>query len=307
MLTPVAVAVVLGPFEDGVEFRDEAHEAGVFELAVKVRGQGVGCVQRGVEGGGEVGGGEGEEGGDRVGVAAGWGMVKEPGEGCVEGGRIGAAEEVEGFGLGGFEGGGGGVEGAKGEEEGAEEVEILGLVGGDGSAGGGLALHDVEDGAGGEADAVLGGEDCFGGVEDSGGEAGVVDGFEGVADLGDVVPERGFGDLGCVVAVRVAVLLGKVFLGEAFGERVIIGHEEKGGIAEAGVGECKMDGYYVGVADPFPILGNGLDVVVRLVCGDEAWRICGEPVSLPMVVDTASLPSSRLKQYTRPSWLETAL
>ncbi len=146
----------------------------------------------------------------------------------------------------------------------------MGLVGGDRGAGGGLALHDVEDGAGGEADAVLGGEDYFGRVEDPGGEAGVVDGFEGVADLGDVVPERDFGDLGCVVAVGVAVLLGKVFLGEAFGERVVIGHEEEGGIAEAGVGEGKMDGYYIGVADAFPVLGDGLDVVVGLVCGDEA-------------------------------------
>lgn len=79
-----------------------------------------------------------------------------------------------------------------------------------------MALHDVEDGAGGEADAVLGGEDYFGGVKDSGSEAGVMDGFEGIADLGDVVPERGFGDLGCVVAVGVAILLGKVFLGKTF-------------------------------------------------------------------------------------------
>lgn len=144
-------------------------------------------------------------------------MVEEPGEDCVEGGGVGAAEEVEGLGLGGFEGGGGGVEGAEREEEGSEEVEVVGLVGGDWRRGGGLALHDVEDGAGGEPDAVLGGEDDFGGVEHSGSKTGVVDGFEGVANLGYVVPKCGFRDLGCVVAVRVAVLLGKVFLGEAFG------------------------------------------------------------------------------------------
>lgn len=122
---------MLGAVEDGVDFRDEAHEAGVFELAVEVRGQGVGGVQGGVECGGEVGRGEGQEGGDRVGVVAGWGMVEEPSEGCVEGGGVGAAEKVEGLGLGGFEGGGGGVEGAEGEEEGSEEVEVVGLVGGD--------------------------------------------------------------------------------------------------------------------------------------------------------------------------------
>ncbi len=56
-------------------------------------------------------------------------------------------------------------------------------------------MHDIEDSAGGEADAILGGENYFGRVEDSGGETGVVDGFERVADLGDVIPERGFGDL----------------------------------------------------------------------------------------------------------------
>lgn len=168
-------------------------------------------------------------------------------------------------------------------------------------------MHDVEDGAGGEADAVLGGEDYFGGVNDSGGEAGVVDGFESVADLGDVVPKRGFWDLGCVVAVRVAVLLGKVFLGEAFGEGVVIRHEEEGGVAEAGVGECKMDGYYVGVADTFPVLGDRLDVVVGLVGRYEAWSTHGEHVPLYTVIDQACLPSSRLKQYTSPSWLDTAL
>lgn len=135
MLTPVAVAVVLGPFEDGVEFRDEAHEAGVFELAVEVRGLGVGRVQGSVEGGEEVGGGEGQEGGDGVSVAACWGVVEEPGEGCEEVGGVGAAEEIEGFWLGGFEGGRGGVEGAEGEEEGAEEVEVVGLVRGDRGAG----------------------------------------------------------------------------------------------------------------------------------------------------------------------------
>lgn len=92
-------------------------------------------MQGGVEGGDEGGGGEREEGTDGIGVAAGWIMVEEPGEGCVEVGRVGAAEEFEGFGLGGFEGGGGGVVGAEGEEEGAEEVEVVGLVGGDWSAG----------------------------------------------------------------------------------------------------------------------------------------------------------------------------
>lgn len=44
LLAPVAVAIVLGAVEDGVEFRDKAHEAGVLELAVEVRGQGVGGV-----------------------------------------------------------------------------------------------------------------------------------------------------------------------------------------------------------------------------------------------------------------------
>lgn len=69
------------------------------------------------------------------------------------------------------------------------------LVGDDAGSRCALAVHDVEHGTGGEAEAVFGGEDYFCWVEDFGGEAGVVDGFEGIADLGNVVPERVFGDL----------------------------------------------------------------------------------------------------------------
>lgn len=86
-----------------------------------------------------------------------------------------------------------------------------------------------------------------------------------------------------------------------------IGHEEEGGSAEAGIGECKMDVYYIGVADPFPVLGDGFDIVVCLVCGYETWSAHGKPVPRHMIIDPACLPSSRRKQYTRPSWLDTAL
>ncbi len=85
------------------------------------------------------------------------------------------------------------------------------------------------------------------------------------------------------MAVGIAVLLCKVFLGEAFGQGMVIGHEEEGRIAETGVGECKMDGYYVGVPDPFPVLGDRLDVVVGLLCGNKAWSTYGELVKLYMV------------------------
>lgn len=77
---------------------------------------------------------------------------------------------------------------------------------------------------------------------------------------------------------------------------MVIGYEEEGGVAEAGVGKCEMDGYYVGVADPFPVLGDGLNVVVALVGGDEAWSIYGEPEPFYMGIDEACPPSSRLKQ-----------
>ena len=100
-----------------------------------------------------------------------------------------------------------------------------------------------------------------------------MDGLQGVADLRDVIPEGGFENLRCAMAVREAVLLGEVLLCERLRQRMEVGHEEEGWDAEARIRKGKVDGNYVGIAHSFPVLGDRLDIVVALVRRHEA---CGQ-------------------------------
>lgn len=64
----------------------------------------------------------------------------------------------------------------------------------------GVVLHDVEDGASIEADAVFARKEDFVGFEDLGSEFFAVDGFKGGGDLYNVAPQGLLGDLMAVAA-----------------------------------------------------------------------------------------------------------
>ena len=88
---------IFGTFGDEVELGHEAHDAGVFELAVQVRGQLVVGVEGGVEGAHEVGVEAGDEFVDAGGLG-GVGHAEEVEKAIFELGRVGAREVLGGFG-----------------------------------------------------------------------------------------------------------------------------------------------------------------------------------------------------------------
>ena len=95
-------------------------------------------------------------------------------------------------------------------------------------------LGYVEDGAAVQSDAVLGGKYDFAGIDDAGGQAVAVDGFEGRGNLRNIAPECCFWYvIGGGAATVVARCVLQMLLSERLGARKVVSDDDERAVSES--------------------------------------------------------------------------
>lgn len=295
VLGPARVVVELLPLVDHAQLHEQAHDAAVLELPLELAGEHVGVLQVLVEALDHVVGHARDE---LVGALFA-GRQEEPlhqvaqrrfslGAGLVlpgDGGHFGVQVDQLVCQLA--------IREAQNQPPQLDKVVLLELLGGPVR----LELDHVEDGARGQSNSTLVGDDDFARVETAGGEVPRVYGPEGVGDLDDIGPNDGLGDLRRRTRAAVPVVLLRlcqVDFNEGLRQRKVVLGEDERPVAKRRGGEGIVHKDDIPVVYLFPLL-DGLDGLGGLAVAQ------AEILDPPQAVNPTRLCGEGLEEPTRPA------